>query len=115
MILGHSTDEIKKTAVALVVSLAALVALYVQFDPNLTTAIQAAVLAAINVVAVFNAPRHSYSDVSKTLVALVVSGLALAAFFHQFNPGETEQIVAAVVAALNVGGVFLVKNLPTGQ
>ena len=109
-ILGYDLAEAKKAAIAFVVSAAALVGLFVVFDPNLTEAAVAVVVALFNVLAVFNAPRHSFADVSKTLVALVASGVALVGFFHTFNPGETEKIIAIAAAALNTIGVFYVQN-----
>jgi hypothetical protein len=113
-ILGYSLDEAKKAVLAFVVSAAALVGLFVAFDPSLTEASVAVVVALFNVLAVFNAPRHSYADVSKTLVALVASGVALVGFFHTFNPGETEKIIAVAGAVLNTLGVFWVQNQGKG-
>lgn len=110
MILGHTLDEVRKAVVAFIVSAAALVALFVHFDPALPTATIAVALAVFNVVAVFNTPRHTFSDVSKTVAALVAATLALVAFFHQFNPGETAKIIAITGALVNVVGVFWVKN-----
>jgi hypothetical protein len=115
MILGHTIPEIKKTAVAFIVSVAAVVAFFVQFDPNLTEAVAAVVIAALNVAGVFQARHHTYSDISKSIVALAASGLALYGFFHSFNPGDTEEILAIVGAVLNVGGVFFATNEPSTE
>lgn len=115
MILGHSIPEIKKTAVAFIIAVAAVVAFFVQFDPNLPEAVAAVVIAALNVAGVFQAQRLSYDDISKTIVALVTSGVALYGFFHQFNPGDTEEILAIVGAVLNVGGVFWATNEPSDE
>jgi hypothetical protein len=110
MILGHTIPEIKKTVVAFVIAVAAVIAFFVQFDPNLPEAVAAVLIAALNVVGVFQASRHSYDDISKSIVALVTSGVALYGFFHSFNPGDTEEILAIVGAVLNVGGVFVATN-----
>ncbi len=112
MILGHTIPEIKKTVVAFIVAVAAVVAFFVQFDPNLTEAVAAVAIAGLNVLGVFQASRHSYDDIAKTVVAFAASGLALYGFFHQFNPGDTEEILAIVGAVLNVGGVFFATNQP---
>lgn len=109
--LGYSADQIRKTIVAFVVAAAALVALFVQFDPNLPEAIVAVLIALFNVLAVFNAPSTP-TDIGKTVRALIASGVALVAFFHSFNPDETEQILAAAGAAVNILGVFAVRNAP---
>jgi hypothetical protein len=108
-ILGYELDQIRKTVVAFVVAVLALVGLFVAFDPNLEQAAIAVVIAAFNVVAVFNASA-SPQDIGKTVKALVASGLALVGLFHTFNPDETEKIIAAVGAAVNVLGVFFVSN-----
>lgn len=113
-ILGYNLDELRKTVLAAVVSIAALVGLFVVFDPNITEAVIAVVVALFNVLAVFNAPRHSYADVSKTLLALVASGIALYGFFHTYQPGETEKWIAIAAALLNAGGVFFVQNKGKG-
>ncbi len=109
MVLGYTLDEIKKTIIAAVVAIAALVAVFVAFDPSLPEAIVAVVIAAFNVLAVFQSSA-SAQDIGKTVSALVASGLALIGYFHAFSPDETEQILAAVAAAANVLGVFLVRN-----
>lgn len=112
MILGHTIPEIKKTVVAFIVSVAALVAFFVQFDPNLTEAVVAVAIAGLNVATVFQAKHETYDDVAKSIAAFAASAVALYGFFHQFNPGETEEILAIVGAVLNVGGVFWATNEP---
>jgi hypothetical protein len=113
--LGHSLEEVRKAIVATVVSVAGLVGLFVVFDPSITEAAVAVVIALFNVLAVFNAPRTSYSDISKTLLALVASGVALVGFFHTFDPGQTDKILAIAAALVNVGGVFYVQNKRGGS
>lgn len=107
--LGYEVAQLRKTVVALVVAAFALLGLFVAFDPNLQEATIAFVLAAFNVLAVFQATAGP-QDIGKAVKALVASGLALVGFFHAFSPEETEKILAAVGALVNVLGVFWVGN-----
>lgn len=109
-ILGHTLPELRVSITELIVAAAALVAFFVQFDPGITPAVVAVAIAVIGVVAVFNVPRLSYSDVSKALMSLLAAAVALYGFFHTFHTGEVERIIAIGLAVVKVGGVFFVRN-----
>lgn len=110
LILGHTIPELRKTVVQVIFAAAALLAFFIHFNPGITAATAAVAIALFGVVAVFNARHIVYSDVTKALMALVTAGIALVAFFHHFNTGETDRIIAIAGAALNVGAVIFVRN-----
>ena len=108
-ILGHSLPEVKKAAVEFIFAAAALVAFFVVFDPALPAAIVAVVIASIGVLEVYNRP-HSYDDISKAIASVIAAGVALYGFFHVYDPGEADKIIAIGAAVLKVGAVFITTN-----
>lgn len=110
MILGHPIDELRKSVVELVLAGGALLAFFIAFDPALPQAVAAVAIAAIGVLAVYNAP-HSYDDISKALMSLVAAAVALYGFFNHYDAGEAERIVAIAAALVKVGAVFYVPNV----
>jgi hypothetical protein len=114
IILGHTLPELRKTVVQLVFSVAAVLVFFIHFNPGITTAVVAVVVATFGVATVYNA-KHNYDDISKSIMALVTAGVALYGFFHTFHTGDTERIIAIAGAILNVGAVFFIKNAGTPE
>lgn len=109
-ILGYTLPELRKVTVELIVAVFAALAFFITFDPALPEAVAAVALAVIGVMSVYQA-KGSYQDITKAIVAAVTAGVALYAFFNSdFKPSDQEEVIAIVVAILNVGGVFFIKN-----
>jgi hypothetical protein len=110
-VLGYTLPELRKVVVEAVFAVASVLAFFIVFDPGLTEATVAVVIAAFGVLTVYQA-HGSYQDIGKAIMALVTAGVALYGFFHTFHTGETERIIAIAAAIVNVGGVFLIRNEP---
>jgi membrane protein YdbS with pleckstrin-like domain len=58
--------------------------------------------------------RYRFDEITKAVVALLTAAVALAAFFVTFDPALGAALIAVVIAAANVVGVFVVKNKSRG-
>lgn len=94
------------------VTLFALLALFITFDPGIQTAAIAVTVGVFNVVGVLLTTNHTGADLGKAVTALQASALALAAFFITLDPTTVESIGAIVTAVVNVYGVYKATNEP---
>lgn len=111
MIFGHTLAESKKAAIAAIIFLASIIALFVAYDPGIKTALIVLIGNGFAVVAVFAAPRFSPEDLSKTLAQLSGSVFTLLAFFIKVNP-SLPVTIASIIGLIPVGyAIWKARNL----
>lgn len=108
-------ERYKKAIVAFVIAAIALAGFFITFDPGFQTAAIAVIIAGFNVASVLLAKNHSVDDVAKAVQALQASSLAMVALFITVDPSTVETIGAAVLALLNVYGVWYATNKPVAK
>jgi hypothetical protein len=102
----------RKAVMAAVVSVFAVLAYAVVFDPALQEVIIATIGGAFNVGIVFYTKNHSPQDVEKAASALAASFIGLLAFFMTVDPSVGAIVAAVITGAANVYGVWKIPNEP---
>ena len=110
----YKLAEVRKFALAAVVSIITLVGYFIVFEPGFEAAAVAVVAALFNMIAVFADKNATVDDYSKGVDALLGSVLGLTALFTTVDPNTAETIFAIAAAIVNVVGVVYLRNRTPG-
>lgn len=111
MIFGKSIPEARKTVVAIISLIGAVVAIFFTgYDPNFTQACVALAGALFAVAGVFMAKNHTEKDLSKAVSQLQGAALTVVGYFVTVQPDTAHQIAILSGAVVSVFAVFWISN-----
>lgn len=100
----------RKAVVSGIVAVAAAVALFVAFDPNLTQALVTLAGVVFGVIGVFSTANSGPDDWSKAAQQLQASALSVVGFFVTVPTDTPEKITALVAALIAAYAVYRTPN-----
>jgi hypothetical protein len=109
---GYTLAEAKKAVVSAVMFGAALVTIFVVYDPNITQALIVLVTSIFGVVAVFTKKNFTYDDASKAISQLQGAVFTALGFLTTIPAGTEAKVTVAVLALLSFFPVFFARNAP---
>jgi hypothetical protein len=110
VIFGYSVAEAKKFVITAITMVAAIVAMFVAYDPAINEAAIGLAGAIIALVGVFMAPQFSPEDFTKGVNAVIGASLALGNFWANINPSTEMKIYSGVGTLVAVAAVIIANN-----